>query len=121
MKYPQTEIKVINSLLEGVHKRPGMYFENGANLACLEAMIQGIWMAERMHWIHRRSLVDIDMMKFEQWVRKKLGEKAINIRSFSFARQRCDGDEAKAFYLWFEWYDEFKRDTEQSEVGNDKG
>ncbi len=125
MKYPQNEIKIINSPLEHVSKRPGMYFENGANLACLEAMIQGIWMAERHHTpmgpMRKPSLVDIDMFEFEKWVRKKLGEKAINIRSFSFARKRCDGDEAKAFHLWFEWYDEFKRNTEQSEVGDDKG
>ncbi len=125
VKYPQNEIKVISSVMEHVGKRPGMYFEKGANLACLEAMIQGIMMAERyntpMGPARKPSLIDIDMFEFEKWVRKKIKAKANNIRSFSFARMQCDDDEAKAFHLWFEWYNEFKRDTKQSEAGDDKG
>ena len=48
-KYPQNDIKIITDPLELVRCRPGMYFEKGANLMALEAMIHGIWMTEQYH------------------------------------------------------------------------
>lgn len=98
-------MKIIK-LMEGIKTRPGMYFATGANITSLESMIDGILIAESKHKV-TESVLEFDVLDFEIWVRKKLKEKPINIKSFNFARQRCK-DEQEAFYLWFEWYDEYK-------------
>ncbi len=76
------------------------------DIHCLDAFLTGVWAAENIHKIKDR-IIDFD--KFELWLRKKLKEKACNVKSFWFAERYSGGDLERAYHLWFEWYDEFTK------------
>lgn len=96
------------SMMKSIRLRPLMYFKE-VSLQNLQAFLMGIEIAERHLKIdvEREGVVGLNRGEFEDWVRKKLKKKTQQHRSETFARDKCNGDEVEAFYLWFDWFEEF--------------
>jgi hypothetical protein len=105
------EIKVM-SLMEAIRKRPKMYLGE-TSISRFQCYLLGIQHAEHEHHIpvEKRIVKGLETFnewqEFESFVRKKIKEKRKNIRTFDFALEKCNNDEKEAFYLWFEWYEEW--------------
>ena len=88
---------------EVLRTRPGMWL-GGKSVTRLGAFIWGFAAAEHAHGVE--PLAGFDFAAFQLFVEAKIGWSSAG--SYGQALQVAKSEE-RAFDLWFEWYDEFRR------------
>src|SRR5579859_1627702 len=87
-------------------KRPGMYMGK-ASIFGFQCVLAGIGLAEQTQGTNITNKMFPALNDFEKWLAKKYKDYTRDTKSFGLALKRCNDDDHEAFYLWFQWYDEF--------------
>lgn len=112
--YTQKDIKIITDWMMHLRSRPGMYLGE-ASLKGLRCLFEGVRMAELYHEVRgsvypshktKPSMTGF-MFDFHMWFNKKFKK----VNSWDYALEQCNKDDKEAFYLWFDWYTEFREST----------
>ena len=93
----ENDIEVL-PFVDFLRKRPGMYLGK-PSLYGFHCFLDGIELAARVGKAELQDLLDADT-----WIAQKFGVRG---RSFALALEKCNNDDTEAFYLWFQWYDEY--------------
>ena len=106
---PIRQIKDWPSFLEQVRRRPGMWLGT-TSIAGLHLLLQGFSLAEFVYDIPaEKMLAGFPFEEFEKWADSRFNPRRLSINSFGMAGRLADSEEG-AFTLWFEWYDQFRRE-----------
>ena len=94
-------------LLAAVREKPGMYI-GGRSVDRLHQMLLDFRYAEDQYDVPEpKRLGGFDFEAFEAWVAPRHNPEQLSVGSYWLARALAGSDEA-GFFLWFQWYDEFR-------------
>jgi len=97
------------ALLAAIRTNPGMFLGR-ATARGLGLLLDGVHLAEEFHAVPAADRIGgFDREDFERWVESRYNPRQLTFRSFSLAARRGRSEEA-GFVLWFDWYDEYRRD-----------
>lgn len=99
----------IPAILSEIRRRPVMYIERKST-RYLRCFLTGFECAEHFYDIEPNSRSrGLDWVAFESWVENKYNPRRLTVQSFGMA-EIIAGDEERGLDLWFQWYDEFRKE-----------
>ena len=106
---PMPRITSFDQLVEYMRSKP-THLLGEPSVFLLRAFMSGFWYSEHCHELtENEQFLHFDFARFQRWLTPRFNPDGHMIDTFEMALTEA-GSEADAFYLWFKWLDEYRKE-----------